>query len=377
MTPILERRTFARSLWMNLIRRGSFPNGMGETINTLVYERSAPTDAEPSWTTLTVQDGQEGGLCLPPATKINIASTARSFSLARRVLEGPDICNIDTLSAFDLLNQLRSVSGILGDYAKIEWEIRDRHEYFRLTQTKVVVDDCTNPTTSTTMASTYPAACPDQPLHWAVLRKFSIDQMRDGAGADALLRSNGAPIATMIVSSETAGNLIRQDPNNREDIRFSNQANLLVQAFGVSYSYQGFVFLIDAYPRRFSCSGGVFTEIPAFNITAASRGQKAIVNASWKTAAVEESHWFDPMVFTQLIPQPPTAPAPGFQFNPVNYTGMVTMKNIMDRVCNPDGNIIYHRMQLAAASMPVEPERGISFAHLRCDPEGCVVVCGS
>lgn len=377
MVPILERRTFPRSLWMSIIRRGAFPNGYGETINTLVYERSAPTEADPTWQSIATVDGAEGGACLPPTTLIDIASTTRSFSLQRVVLQGPDICNVDIMTAFDLQNQLKSVAGILGDYSRIMWEIKDRHEYFRLCQTKVVVDDCANPTESTTMATTYPASCPDLPMSMGILRKYAIQQMRDGAGADALLRMNGAPIGTIIASNELTGNIIRQNVGTREDIRFSNQANMLVTTFGVSHSYEGLVFLIDPYPRRFSCSAGTFTEIPAFSLTAATKGQKAKVNPSWRTAADEETFWFDPMVLTQMIPEPPTAPYAGFNFDPVNYTGVVKTINGYDRTCNPDQNIIYHRIHLAQSSMPVEPERGVAFVALRCDPEGCVAVCNS
>lgn len=376
MTPILARRTFPRSIWMSLIRRGAFPNGMGETINTLVYERSAPTDAQPEWTSLTVEDGQEGGLCLPASTKIPIASTTRSFSLARRVLEGPDICAIDTMSSFDLENQLTSVGATLGDYARIEWEIRDRHEYLRLTQTKVVVDDCPEPSYTDTMAATF-TGCPTLPLSMPVLQTWSIALMRDGAGAEALLRQNGAPLMTTIVSAETAGNIIRHNAAFREDLRFSNEANKLIEIFGISHSYMGIVFLTDPYPIRGSCADGVFTEIPAFSLTAATKGQKAIVRQAWKTAPTEVSFIFDPMVFTQLIPAPPVAPAPNFRFNPVDYTGMVRLYNIPDRVCNPDGNVIFHRMHLAAASMPVEPERGVSFLHMRCGPGDCTTSCST
>lgn len=378
MTPIIKRRQFARSIWMSLIRRGTFPNEMGESLTAILYERSAPTDAEPTWTTLSITDGSEGGQCLPPSTKINIASTSRSFSAARRVLEGPDICNIDTMSAVDLANQLESVAGILGDYGRIEWDIRNRHEYFRLCQTKVVVDNIANPTESTTMATTYPAACPTQPLHIAVLRKYSIALLQDGAGADALLRGDGgSPVGVVITSLETRGNLIRQNTAEREDIRFSNEANILVRAFGCQYSYGGITFLADPYNRRFSCSAGTYTEIAAFSLTAASKGQKARVNPSYKTASVEESFWFDQGVFTQLIVKPPTNPYPGFDFKPIDYTGTVQLYNIPDRDCNPDGNIIFHRMQMAAASYPVEPERGIAFAHVRCDPTGAIVTCST
>jgi len=351
---------------------------MGETLTAVLYERSAPTDAEPTWNTISIQDGQAGGLCLPSSTKIPIASTSRTFSLARRVLEGPDICNIDTMPSVDLYNQLESVAGILGDYTRIEWDIRDRHEYFRLCQTKVVVDDCTSPTESTTMAATYPAACPNQPLHMAVLQRYAEDLLLDGAGADALIRGDGgSPIGVVITSVRTRRNIIRQNAAAREDIRFSNEANLLIRNFGVSFAWEGITFLADPYNRRFTCAGGVYTEVPAFNLTAASKGQKAIVRAAYKTAPYEESFWFDPNVFTQLIPEPPIAPYPNFQFRAVDYTGIVQLYNIQDRVCNPDGNVIFHRMHLAAASYPVEPERGVAFVHERCDPEGCVVDCAS
>lgn len=378
VTPILKRRTFAKSIWMSLIRRGTLPNEMGQSLTTVVYERSAPVDAEPEWSDMVISDGSEGGLCLPPATKINVASTTRVFAPKRRVLEGPDICNIDIRPAVDLMNQLNSVFGILGDYARIEWDIRDRHEYFRLCQTKVVVDSCTNPTESTTMATTYPSACPTQPLSLAILRKYSIALLQDGAGAEALLRGDGgSPIGVVITSLETAGNIARANANNREDIRFSNEANFLVRAFGVSFAYQGITFLTDPYNRRFTCSGGTFTEVPAFILTAATKGQKAIIRPAYKTAPEEESFWFDPNVFTQLIVKPPTNPAPNFTFDPVDYTGVVKMYNLRERSCNPDGNIVFHKIHMAAASMPVEPERGVAFVHNRCDPEGCVVDCAS
>lgn len=377
MVPILKRRTFPKSIWMSLIRRGTFPNEMGEQLTAVVYERSAPTDAEPEWNSLTITDNAEGGLCLPPATKIPIASTTRTFGIKRRVLEGPDICNIDIRPAVDLYNQLESISGILGDYARIEWEIHDRHEYFRLCQTKVVVDSCDDPTTTDTMAEAYPSSCPTQPLSFAVLDKFKIALLQDGAGAESLLRSEGAPVGVVITGFETAGNLIRQNSDIREDIRFSNQANILVQSFGISYAYDGITFLRDPYNRRFTCDGGTYTEVPAFSLTAATKGQKAIVRPAYKAAPYEESFWFDPNVFTQLLMEPPTAPAPNFRFNPVDYTGMVQMYNIPDRVCNPDGNVIFHRMHLAAASYPVEPERGVAFVHERCEPMGCTTTCQS
>lgn len=372
--PTLERRVFPKSILMNLHRRGEWMPAMGVSINTLVYERSAPTETEPAWTAInSIPDGVEGGSCLPAATKISVASTQRSFNLARRVLEGPDICDIDIMPVFDLQNQLASTFGILGDYCRIEWEIRYRHEYFRLCQTKVVCD--ASYTTTTSMATTYPVSAATKPLNWKILRKLTIDLMRDGAGAEALIRSNGEPLATVITDSETAGNITRQNDKLRDDIRWG-APNILLSTFGVTERLQNIVFLVDPFPRRFEYSGG-YTEVAAFSLTAASKGQKAEVNSSWKTATYTEHVIFDPGVETFLIPRPPTAPHPNFRFDAVNFTGAVKLMNIIDRTCNPDGTLIYHRMQLGAATMPDQPERGVAIVSLRCDPEGETDACAS
>lgn len=376
VTPIMSRRTFPRSIWMSIARRGAWMPGMGTTLNLLQYERSAPTEAEPAWSDVTVTDGAEGGSCLPATTKIGIASTNRSFSLKRIAFEGPDMCNIDQMPSFDLQNQLQSTLGIIADYVRISWEIRYRHEYFRLVQTKIVLNDCDDPETTATQAATYPAVCATLPLSIRILRRLSIDFMRDGAGAESLLRgSGGNPLLTVITDSESAGNIARQNIAIREDIRFSNEANMLVRAFGVSYAYGDFSFLIDTTPRRFNCSGGTRTEVAAYSLTAASKGQKAIIAAAWKVAAETETFIYDPAVVSFLIPAPPTSPAPNVQFNPVNYTGEVKLLNILDRVCNPLGTVVYHRADLMAASMPGDIERGAAIVHQRCEPEGCQLTC--
>lgn len=375
--PVLERRVFPRSIWLNIVRRGEWIPAMGTTINTLVYERSAPT-TNPNWQSLaTVPDGQEGGSCLPPTTKIPIASTTRAFNLSRIAFEGPDICNIDIMPSFDLANQLSSAYGVMGDYTKIVWEMRYRQEYFRLSQTKISLNSNTAPATSTDGSPAYPAFCPTLPLGINTLRRISISQFRDGAGAESLLRNNGAPLLTVITDSETSGNIIRNNEALRNDIRWSNRNNVLIDKFGVNFSFQEFVFLNDTTPRRFTCAGGVFTEVPAYVTVASTRGAKAVINPAWSSAPITETFIYDPSVMTILIPRPPTAPANGYRFDPVDYTGAIKVMNILDRECNPDGNIIWHRMIMGAATMPNQPERGVAIAHLRCDPEGGVVACAS
>jgi hypothetical protein len=134
---------------------------------------------------------------------------------------------------------------------------------------------------------------------------------------------------------------------------------------------------VDTFPRRFSCTGGTYTEIAAFSLTAATKGQKAVVNSSWKTATVEESFIWDPDVMTIEIPRPPVAPHPLFRFNPVDYTGIPSLRNILSEECNPDGNVVHHRLHMAGATRPRATWKGVAFAHVRCDPMGCTTTCAS
>lgn len=380
MTPIVQRRVFPRSIILSLIPRGEWLPAMGTSINILQYERSAPTAVQ-TWQSVAVTDGQEGGSCLPPVTDISVASTNRSFSLSQAAFHGPRICNIDSMPSFDLYNQLDATAGIIGDYVKLIWEQRYREEYFRLCNTKICYDNCSpNFTRTDTMATTYPSSvCPTKALDIGILRAISIEFMRDGAGAESLLRgAGGEPLLTVITDSEAAGDVRFKNLEIRQDIRWSNQNSLLLRNFGVGMDdFGGFTFIVDSTPRRFICNAGTYTQVLPYDITAASRGQKAIIRAAWKTAPVSETVVFDREVMSFLIPRPPTSPHPDFQFNPVNYVGDMKLLNILDEQTNPDGNIVFHRMRVMAASKPGSIERGAAIAHLRCEPAGCSTGCAS
>lgn len=364
-SQMIYDRVFPTSPWIGLIAKDTFPEGMGETISNLTYERSAPTVAEPTWSDVAVTDGAigvEGGACLPAAEKISIGSTTRTWNLKRRVLEGPDFCAEELRTPFAIGAQLERIVSILAEYSRIEWEIRYRHEYLRLAGRKVVVN--ANLTEGT--GTGFPVAQATSVLTQGVLDKYKIKLFRDGAQLSALGRENGTAIMTLITDAETSERIIFDNEDIRQDLRWAEPSALL-KPFGVNRSYRGVYHLIDSMPIRYTYSGG-YTEVAGYSTTAATKGNRAIVNPSWEVAPYTTSHFFDRTVFTARIPRPVVAPQAKFKFDPISYMGEFKAMNILDRICNPDGNILYHRAILAEASEPVHPERGISFVHLRCDP---------
>lgn len=338
---------------------------MGETISNLTYERSAPTSAEPTWTQMAVADGQAGGQCLPTATKIAVASTTRNYTLFRRVLEGPDFCAEDLRTPFAVAAQLNNILNIISEYSLIEWEIRYRHDYLHVPTTKVVVPGG-GTSFDTSTGTGFPATCPGSILTQGVLNYWKGKLLRDGAAMSAMGMENGGPIFTLLTDMETSERLIFDNADIRQDLRWGKPSELLAP-YGVERSYRGFYHLIDYFPMRFTCTGGVYTEVPAFSSSAATKGTKQIVNPDYESAPVTTSMIWDPTVFTSRIPKPMIAPGGGLKFDPVNYMGNWTLKNIPDRVCNPDGTIVFHRGHLAEGAEPVHPERGVVFAHKRCD----------
>lgn len=377
------RRVLPTSPWVGLVKRGVFPKGMGNTISSLTYERSAPLEAVPAWTQISVANDSvvPGGTCTPTAAKVPVASTQRSYSLFRRVLEGPDFCASDLVFPFQLRAQLEQITKILTEYTREEWEIRYRHDYvLSLINNKTIVNLALTSGASTpgTLFDGIDANCATAILTQGVLNRKKAVLLRNGAIESALGKENNGPILTLVTDYETSERIIYSDQDIRQDIRFG-KPNELLAPYGVERSYRGFYHLLDPFPMRFTCAGGVYTEVPAFASQAATKGNKSVVNDAWLTATDTSSIIFDPMVFDSLIPEPSiTNPAPGYVFDPVTFLGQWQVKNILNRDCNPDGTILYHRGTLAESPRQVHPERGWGFVHQRCDPSANLVTsCGS
>lgn len=338
-----------------------FPEGMGEVISNLTYGRVAPTDAVPTWHDVTDSTDDKG--CLPTPESINPGAVARTFNLQNFTAKGPKFCVENLRTKFSLRKQLESISESFAQYARIQWEIRYRSEYIRLTGRKVVVA----PTPVVGTGSTPPATCPTSSLTQGVLNREKALLVRDGAVESALGRENGSPVLTLMTSPETSDDLIFQNADIRQDLRWGKPSELLAP-FGVERSYRGFYHLIDHFSKRFTCTGGTYTEIPAWVTQAATTGTESVLNSTWLAAPLEASYIFDPMVMTSRIPRPISTPGGGFKFDPNNYMGDFRFLNILNEDCNPLGTVIFAFATFASGSEPVKPYRGTTFYHRRCDP---------
>lgn len=356
------RRVVPYSPIIKLMDKDVWPDGMGESISNLTYGRVAPTDAVPTWNDVVSTLTQEG--CNPTPDNIVFGALTRTWNLQNHATNGPDFCVENLRTAFAMQKQLSEISGAMAQYTRIMWEIRYRTEYIRLTGRKVVTTSAVAGTSGT--AATFPAAVPTSILTQGMLNYWKGYLIRDGAAEGALGKEGGVPILTLMTSPEHSDNLIFLNADIRQDIRWGRPSELL-ESFGVERSYRGYYHMIDYFAKRFTYSGGVYTEVPAWVTQAATTGFEQVLNPAWLTAPLEAPYIFDRTVMKSRIPKPISNAGGGFRFDPVNYMGDFSFKNILNKTCNPDGSILFPRAVYASGSEPIKPERGVAFMSLRCD----------
>jgi hypothetical protein len=388
--PDIYNKTIDSSLWLKMIDQEAWPDGMGEEIRVLTFERTLAADTD-SWDAITqnlaASSGNPGSNnCVPVATQIGYAQRYRTFNLNQKAVESPSICVNDVRFGFQFKEQLRNMYEVLTQNVSYIWKRRYRSEYVRLAEHKVVA--ALNGTTLYEGTSSFPVQAPVSALTQGILNWARMRLLRDGAGVAAAGKENGAPVFTLVTSAETSDNIIRQ---NADDFRYTTaRVNDLYAPLGVERSYRGFYHVIDDFPRRFKIDGGAWVEIEPYidattaGVPAVEKGEHYVINSEYETAPYEESIIFVKDVMRSLVPSVITSPGGNVVYEPQNYRGEFKFLNIRDRVENPDGTWGYFRGILQSGSKPIHPEWGYAIRHLRCgvdvgllDCTGTAVVAGS
>lgn len=359
--PDIYRRTVNTSPWLKLIKQEKFPGEMGDTISVLTYERSLPTTPL-QWSDVGQSTGQENGTCLPTPQTIAFAQTLRQYNLQQGAMESLPICVNDLRVAFKRQEQLSNMMSVLAENNAYAWIDRYRDEYTRLASHKVIAA-AGFPEGS----ASFPLTVPTSSLSQGILKKYYMKLIRDGGGNNPLDRENARPVFGLITDSETSENIIKRSDNIRNDYRYSSKVNELLAPLGVERSYGGFFHLIDDFGPRWDFVGGAWVRRLPYETRAATKGLKWEIAGSYESAAYMDSFIFHTDVLRSLVPEPIGAAGGGTKFDPVTYRGTFTWRNILDRVCNPDGTIGYFRGVYMSGSKPVFPMFGYVIRHLRCD----------
>lgn len=279
----IYRRTIDTSVWLKLIQQEAWPEGMGDTISILTYERTLP--GSNSWNTISVsQGGSTGtGSFIPTATQVDVAQTIRTYGIQHTAIESQNILMHDALFSFRMQEQLRAVYDNLVENVSYLWQKRYRDEYRRLCGHKVIAARANSGVLWDTAGADYPAALDTtnaptdlstgvSTLTQGLLNTIYLQLIREGGGNKPMGRENGRPIFTLVCSPEISDALIRLNAATRDDFRYSPSVNELLKPLGVERSFRGFYHLIDI-------------QIPRYNYVPGSAGITALTVSGWDAAS--------------------------------------------------------------------------------------------
>ncbi len=367
--PEIYNRVVRHSPWVGLTPSDTWPDGMGITQTNLTFERMLQADDNETWTDVAVSDGSTNN-CLPATEILKWGQTLRTWNLQKIAKQTEDFCIEDLRSAFELGKMLTMFTQGLGTVSKRVWETRNQNEYVRLASFKITEGPQAGFNIDTTSFDA--SNPPTSRLTNGTLEQIYTRLLGEGAGGDAMGNSGVAmPIFGLFTDPDTSRDLIRQDPELRADFRFAydgkgDQAPL-VQPLGVERSYNGYAHIINFIQPRWNIVGGAYVSVPRYKAAVATtKGYKRDINGAYDFAQYADTIVHVPSVYTRRIPQPISSPGGKFKFDPVNYMGEFSWKNILHAVCNPDGTIGFFRAVFASGSEPVHPEYGYVIRHLHC-----------
>jgi len=404
----IHKATLHTSPWMDLIKQATFPEGMGYTLNTLIYDRALPItpldkdlgdgsgqSVGTDWSALGVTEasaarGFTGGQTKTTASLptedanvniIDFSKQLKSYSLSRAVIESPRI-NVEELRyAAHRAEQLRAIMDLLKESTRQSWEDRYRQQYDQICDNVVYAKAAASRfTTGAEGKATHGPAADlldiddtaltaggdgtdnnaidtDANLSNALLDKIYFQLVRKGAGNNAFGRENGRPVFTLVCSSEASYQLMTE-AGFRDDVRYNNaKVSDLIAPLGVEKSFRGFYHLIDDMAPRFNLTlaSEKLVNVPVYEVD--QTNNKVKINAAYDSADVEVAYILHQDVMESLIPSP-IGNVNGLAFDPVSYKGDFKWTNIPDVQRNPDGTIGFFRGIMASASKPIKTDFG-------------------
>jgi len=376
--------------------RGEYKLGSGLSQSNVRFERSLPDtfnaaggdpdDLDP-WgasATITASAGAGEG-CRPPNDTVQFGTTQFAITPRHTSLDTQEFCIRDIQTGFQYADWMSKISGALEYIPQWVWARRFTADYVKavsLADQMVTLTQAGGGVAGTIdFDDHYITTGAFGKLRQGILDKFYAKLMRDGAALPSGMdEATGAPVFTLITSAETSMDIVRSDPDLREDTRYAymGKGEMTPLVPGVPFkkkNYGGFIHEIDPYPRRFILQGGAYVEISPFTRSAAHLGYKQEINAAWENAPFEESIIWHEGVYRDLAINTATNIPANWTFTPRSWMGSFSPRNIPDKVCNPDGTMLYFRALFASALEPLNPNLGFSILHGRCAPDQTVRSC--
>lgn len=345
-----------------IVPKTVWEDGMGETPNFIIYDRSMPLTNLVTFQTVTFNDGGSGdggGSCTPTTATVFQSTRRLTMSLKKAAIQSEKICIEDGRMSWNIAQQAEHVLRNLRQNTRHAWQNARRDEFTTMCTNKAVAD-----ASMTTGSSSFASGTIGQ-LTREMLDYWYDKLVGDGAHMDNGLARNeyGQPVLPLILSREAQATLVNND-STINNIRWSNSSDKLLGPRGSFVNLEGFKHMIDMQAARWNYTGGSWVRVPYY-LPATSAGDAAAVNPAYYTAQYEDIVIGSNQVVKFAIPGAALKAGP-MTFPAQDYLGNFRWINKYDLECNPDENIGYFRGVLGYGAQPGIPEYGAVIRFRRC-----------
>lgn len=365
----IQTRYTMEDPWGRLVRVGKFPLGQGQSLKEITSERVLSGSFEDAWSDVQLSDGSgiPTGASPTPEALAEFGTTVRSWNLQEQSYQTPPVNLDDLKTSYSIQTQVKNVVTQLTQLTKTVLSNRRRAEYARLVPKMSCGVDALG-TTHSAIDATLPA--PTSTLNHGLLKRLRVMLLRNGAGHEALGYENGAPTLGLITSAETSEDILLNNANIRQDLRYAKPSELLAP-LGVERSYGGFFHIWDVELPRYDYivdgENNPWVRRYPFVQTATTKGFKWEPNPYYDAAEYELSYIFHPNVYEECVDQVgPNIPDAPFEDYPHYYSGQFFWLNIKHRTENPLGKIGRWMSLFRNGSRPIAPYLGMAIMHKRC-----------
>lgn len=319
-----------RSIWLNLIRRGIYPKGVGVTRTTFGVGHIEPT-AEDTWTALSlssgnmhIDDGVDNG-CYNNFEDINWGFYEKDYSPEIAQLQGPIVCVKDLTFAHNIDDFMASYLVKIGVRAQRVWERRYHFIHRQFSKKAIATTDFFGSwKEQDALTGLSEATCE---LSQEMMEFVAQTLIEDGATMPDdngfITMSDIGPLFSLYIGMEQSQRILRANATMRQDYRdaFSGLAdqNPLIKRIGATRVIGNFRHIINPLPKRYTFSNGTYTEVlPWTNDANVTKGTAQVINPVWRSAPYEGADVLSADLFTSEIVPPHNANLP---FDPRSYMG--------------------------------------------------------
>ena len=392
------KRASYRSMWLNMIERGEYPQGTGLTQTSFTTTSIEPTAAE-EWSAITLatgNPGDNGGACDVTYNDVPVGYNAVTWSPERFALKGPLLCKDDLTFDHRVEAFLRVYLEKLSIRAQRSWETRYQNMFAKFA-IKAVADS------SFTQVETIPAGVNELPwiqtgsvgqalnqstseLTQEMLDVAAATLIRNGAtnpdSSGFISYSSDGPVFPLYIGLEASQRIAQNNPAFRDDLRYADMGSgtgaELLKRIGANRVIKNFRHVPNLFPPRFTYGGGKYTLVQPFTSSSGTKGTVFSVNPSWVTAPYEAAFVVTPYVFKSHIVRPVNRVG-DLSWMPTNYMGewqWVTGAYKLDVDCaDPLEKKGQHYAEFIHAPEPIFTNQGMTIIFRRCTGALTQIIC--